>query len=185
MNIILITPVSRPENLEIIERSINIPEDNYTWIRVFDGPIQYTNDKMKRCVDLSVPKKYGISGNEQRNSAINLAQTLYNKECYLYFLDDDTLLHKDLWKNISNLDFDFASFKQEDKNGNLRLEGNRVELNYIDSGNFIVSLSLIGDTRWDIKRRDADGIFANECFLKAKNYKYIPKILSVYNKLEK
>jgi hypothetical protein len=43
--------------------------------------------------------------------------------------------------------------------------------------------SLLGTTRWILDRYDADGVFANECWLKSKNYKYIDEVLSIYNAL--
>lgn len=127
--------------------------------------------------------KNGVSGNEQRNEALKFLQDVSGKEYYILFLDDDTILHPDLWNNIKEEDSDFISFMQNDKQGNLRLKGDVVMLNYVDSGNFITALNVIGDLLWDIKRRDADGIFAHECFRRANSRKYIPKVLSIYNAL--
>jgi hypothetical protein len=42
----------------------------------------------------------------------------------------------------------------------------------------------MGDRRWVLNRYDADGIFARECFEKAKTILHISKILSVYNSLK-
>jgi hypothetical protein len=102
----------------------------------------------------------------------------------VYFNDDDTLLHPDLWDNIKDInDVDFISFKQNHKNGGLRLMGNNINVGHIDSHNFIVNYNIIGDTLWNIEKYDADGYFAVECFSKSKNKIWLDKVLSTYNLL--
>lgn len=172
----IITPCSRPENLEKIARSINFPK--YRWIVVFDGPIPENRPAQAECY--SVINKNSISGNAQRNFALDLVE-----DGWIYFNDDDTVIHPDLWDAIKDLDADFASFKQVFPSGVLRLEGKSVTLNNIDSHNFIMDYSLLGKSRWNLQRYDADGLFAYECWLKSRNYKYIDKVLSVYNALRK
>ena len=172
----IITPCSRPENLEEIARSINFPK--YRWIVVFDGPIPENRPVQAECY--SVVNKNSISGNAQRNFALDLVE-----DGWIYFNDDDTVIHPDLWDAIKDLDADFASFKQVFPSGVLRLEGKSVTLNNIDSHNFIMDVSLLGNSRWNLQRYDADGLFAHECWLKSRNYKYIDKVLSVYNALRK
>ena len=96
--------------------------------------------------------------------------------------DDDTLIHPELWESIKDLENDFISFKQNDKRGNLRLKGD-VRYQKIDSHNFILTKELIGDTRWDSSKYEADGLFAVECFNKSKSYIKVDKVLSIYNQL--
>ena len=93
-------------------------------------------------------------GHSQRNFALDLIE-----KGHVYFNDDDTLIHPELWENIKDLDNDFITFYQELKNGMLRLRGN-VRLAHIDSHNFIISRDLIADTKWVVNRYDADGVFA-------------------------
>ena len=176
----IVTPCSRPENLHIIAESINIPKDRYRWIIVFDSPtlpdFSLIPEGLSSLIAINSP--YSVCGNAQRNLALDLIESEW-----IYFLDDDTILHKDLWENVKDLDNDFISFSQEWKDGTLRLLGNDINLNSVDSGNFIISHSLLKGSRWDIRRRDADGLFAHACKLRAKHYKFIPKILSTYNAL--
>ena len=174
----IITPCSRPENLKYISESINIPRENYRWIVVFDGeniPINLPTN----CEAYTLKDEKSVSGNAQRNYGIELIHS----GC-VYFNDDDTIIHKDLWNNIHNLiDTDMIVFSQECKGGALRLAGDSVALGSIDSHNFIVSIETIGDARWITDRYNADGIFAEDCYKKSNKIKYIPKVLSTYNSL--
>lgn len=179
----IITPCSRPENLVRISKSINIPRENYRWIVVFDF-----DELPKDCIIPDNCEVYlhknpnSIVGHSQRNFAIDLID-----KGHIYMNDDDTIIHPDLWENIKNLDFyDFISFIQVDKNGNIRLFGNNIDIGYIDSHNFIVSKKSIGELKWIIEKYDADGWFASTLYKKLiqesnSSIIYIPKILSIYN----
>ena len=174
----IITPCSRPQNLEIISKSINIPRDQYRWIVVFDL-LDKPENIPDNCEWYAIKDANSTSGNAQRNFALNLVT-----HGHIYFNDDDTVMHPDLWENIKNeTDEDFISFKQANKDGTIRLEGINISVGYIDSHNFVTSVECVGDTRWVLNRYDADGVFAHECYQKAKNKSYINKVLSVYNTL--
>ncbi|MFN5250886.1 MAG: glycosyltransferase family A protein [Bacteroidota bacterium] len=171
----IITPCSRPQNLQKIAESINIPRENYRWIVVHDS--ETIPDSPDNCEAYAVKVDGSQSGHGQRNYALDLI-----KEGHVYFNDDDTLIHPDLWDNIKDLDADFIHFRQDDKNG-LRLLGINVEVGSIDSHNFIVKSDIIGQDRWILNRYDANGYFAKAMYNKAKTKKYIPKVLSFYNLL--
>jgi len=174
----IITPCSRPQNLKKIAESINIPRENYRWIVVFDS--ETLPDKSlipENCEAYPHKNPFSKVGNAQRNFALDLIET-----GHVYFNDDDTLMHPELWDNIKDLDNDFISFYQELKNGTLRLRG-RVMLAHIDSHNYVTRYDLIGNTRWVLNRYDADGVFAIECHRKSKNHIIIHKVLSTYNML--
>jgi hypothetical protein len=174
----IITPCSRPQNLEIISKSINIPRDQYRWIVVFDL-LEAPENIPDNCEWYTIKDANSTSGNAQRNFALNLVT-----HGHIYFNDDDTVMHPDLWKNIENeTDKDFISFKQANKDGSIRLEGVNISVGYIDSHNFAISVECMEGTRWVLNRYDADGVFAYECYQKAKNKLYINKVLSVYNTL--
>jgi hypothetical protein len=175
----IITPCTRPENLNKIAESINIPRDNYRWIVIFD--IDYSSiDIPENCEYYYLRDANSIVGNAQRNFVLDL---LKNKRGYLYSNDDDTTIHPNLWENIKDMDDDFISFMQENMNGNIRLSGEIIEPTTIDNHNFIVALDIIGDSRFKIDRYDADGIFAKECYVKARSKRYLPIVLSTYNSL--
>lgn len=173
----IITPCSRPENLQKIAQSINIPKEWYRWIVVFDAE---TVPDINIDAELyAIKDSKSTSGNAQRNYGLDQVTS-----GHVYFNDDDTTLHPELWDSIKDLDNDFISFRQVWKSGALRLTGFNVSLNNIDSHNFITSNCLIGDTRWVLDRYDADGLFAYECRQRSKTYRYIDRILSVYNSLK-
>jgi len=179
MYINIITPCSRPFNLNIISKSINIPNDNYRWIVVFDSKSLPNKELIpNNCEYYLYSDINSTSGNSQRNFAIDLV-----KKGYIYFNDDDTIIHSKLWENISSLDDDFISFNQLNIDGSLRLEGNCIKVCHIDSHNFIVKHNIIDDIRFEIDKYYADGIFAEKCFEKSITRKYINKPLSVYNYL--
>jgi hypothetical protein len=175
----IITPCSRPENLLKISESINIPKENYRWIVVCDSELLPNEELIpKNCEIYHHKNSSSISGNSQRNYALDLII-----DGHIYFNDDDTTIHKDLWETIKDLENDFISFKQLNNNGDLRLLGDEIIVGGIDSHNFIVSKNIVGSSRWIINRYDADGYFAQECYLKSLNSVYFDKVLSIYNTL--
>jgi len=179
MFINIITPCSRPQNLHKISESINIPKENYRWIVVFD--LENLEDKLlipNNCEYYFHKNKQSVYGHSQRNFAIDLV-----KEGYVYFNDDDTTLHPELWENIKNLNHDFIHFSQANKNNSLRLKGENILVGHIDSHNFMVNITTIKDTRVIINRYDADGYFAMDCYKKANTKLFINKVLSIYNLL--
>jgi hypothetical protein len=177
MKINIITPCSRPENLEKISESINIPSENYRWIVVFDS--DHLHSAPENCESYFLKVDGSNVGNAQRNFAIDMID-----DGYVYFLDDDTILHPVLWENLKEYeDKDMIVFSQIWKNGKIRLRGDRVAINHTDSGNFLVKRYVIGDLRWDLRRYDADGIFAEECFKASKSVIFLYKPCSIYNAL--
>ncbi len=173
----IITPCSRPQNLHEISKSINIPKENYRWIVVFD--MEEFPDKNlipDNCETYLHKNPNSIVGHSQRNYAISLI-----KKGYIYFNDDDTVIHTELWENIKNIDTDFISFSQLNKNGTIRLVGNSIKVGHIDSHSFMVSKDIVGDVKFKIDKYDADGYFASDCYLASKTKTFINKPLSIYN----
>jgi hypothetical protein len=173
----IVTPCSRPENLHIISQSINIPTKNYRWIVVFDMDT-FPDKKLipSNCETYLHKDLNSIVGHSQRNFAIELIN-----DGYIYFNDDDTIIHSDLWENIKNLTSDFISFTQLNKTGEVRLIGDKIKIGHIDSHNFIVSKDIVGDIRFKIDKYDADGYFASDCYSSSKTKTFINKPLSIYN----
>ena len=175
----IITPCSRPENLKTIEDSINIPQSNFRWIIVFDGSCIPKDVYIpKNCEAYSVQDNRSVSGNAQRNFALDII-----KDGWVYFQDDDTTLHPDLWDNIKDSSADFISFRQNYKDGTYRLDGETIIVGHIDSHNFISQMSIIKDNRWIIDGLWADGVFAQTVYGLSNSSVKIPKVLSVYNSL--
>jgi len=183
MYINIITPCSRPENLFEIEKSINIPYENYQWIVVHDS-LQMPPTKLlpRTSMNMLHTDENSVSGNAQRNKAFQIVSN--NPESWIYFNDDDTTIHPELWSYIKkNIGADFIHFKQENQDGSIRLYGNSIEVGQVDSHNFVFKRKLLGDTQWILDKYDADGYFAKEIYAKAENPVYLNKVLSTYNKL--
>lgn len=174
----IVTPCSRFENLNKIADSINIPRECYRWIVVFDSvdipdidlpPTgeYYTHTNHRSC-----------AGHAQRN----FANTLIS-DGYVLQLDDDTILHPDLWDSVKHCDHDLVSWRQMEKNGTHRLFEGQYMQNHIDSGSFMVKRDFIDNLLWDIEKYHADGIFAENIISKNPSILNIDKYLSYYNYL--
>jgi len=173
----IITPCSRPKNLHKIAASINIPRDNYRWIVVFDAEEPPEKDLIPdNCEWYCYKDPKSVFGNAQRNLALDKVT-----EGYIYFNDDDTTIHPELWENIKDCEEDMILFKQIDQQGTMRI--GKLDFDHIDSHTFVVSHKIIGDTRWKNDIYWADGVFARECAKKKKSLKKIDKVLSLYNSL--
>ena len=101
---------------------------------------------------------------------------------YVYFLDDDTTLHPDLFSQVKDLNHDFIHFNQVTPDGKPRI-GGLVKVNHIDTGSVLAKLNLISDIRWKTDLYNADGYFWEAAFARAKSPLYINKPLSIYNSL--
>jgi hypothetical protein len=180
----IITPCSRPENLTEIKNSINIPTTNCRWIVVIDGVEPLLKPSFPNFPEIYWHQEDGsIVGNAQRNFALDLIFiSVRHENEYVYFLDDDTTLHPELWNTIKDLNNDFIHFDQATKDGIKRI-GGHVAMNKIDSGSVLISWNLIDDKRWVKDKYAADGLFILEVYKYSKIPLYIPKILSTYNSL--
>jgi hypothetical protein len=180
----IITPCSRPENLSKIADSIKLSPYNYQWIIIHDAETIPTSiiDLKVEALHLTKRDINSISGNAQRNTGLDL---LGNRpDSWIYFNDDDTAIHPDLWDAVKeNSDCDFIHFMQETATKELRLDGKDVMITKVDSHNFIFKTKLLGDTRWKLDDYCADGYFAEAIYKKAKNPIYVSKVLSTYNSL--
>jgi hypothetical protein len=183
MFINIITPCIRPENLNIISQHINIPRENYRWIVVFDMN-EFPDSSLipENCEYYKIKDSNSISGNAQRNLAIDKVET-----GWLYFHDDDTTLHPELWNNVKDLNNDFISFDQRwpVEGEHIRLKGDIIKVCHTDSNNFLVHKDLVSDIRWKLDIYEADGYFAEDCYRNSKSHIYIPKVLATFNTLDK
>jgi hypothetical protein len=177
----IITPCSRPENLHQISKSINIDKPNYRWIVVCDMDEMPAKDLIPLNCEIYLHKNpISVFGNAQRNYALDLVE-----KGHVYFNDDDTTIHVDLWDNIKDQIEGFISFTQSNKDNTIRLNGDVIKIHSVDSHNFVVDINVVELTRFDIELYDADGHFAVECYNKPCSKIFIPKVLSIYNSLIK
>jgi hypothetical protein len=156
--IYIITPCSRPENLEQI--SLSIP-DNCKWIVVYDNRVQI-NTNIKNAEFLLCPNT-GFVGSEARNFFLEN----YNIEDddWIYSLDDDNIIHPEFYKNIEPVldnDYSIIHWGQLHKDNRTRLVP-IIKLNEIDTACFLVKWKYNKHIRYSITDYNSDGMYAIEC----------------------
>jgi len=157
--ITVITPCSRIENIEKVRNSINL---NFIdqWIIVYDNKKIIENPKIfnnePKITEL-IHQSEGISGNPQRNFALDYIK---DKSTFIYFLDDDNIIHPDFYRLIPILKTNkIYTFNQTN-----RLIGNKIKLFKIDTAMFLIDYNLCRSLRWKIDKYDADGFYITECY---------------------
>jgi hypothetical protein len=160
-NMTIITPSTHPANLFKIRDSIDF---NYVdeWIIVYDGSeisqnpnifINEGNPKIKEYIFAG----QRINGNSQRNYALDHIQ---NQDTFLYFLDEDTLIHKDLFRLMNIIDDDkFYTFDQQ--NGK---KGSAITMHHINNNMFLIDFNLCKTIRWALNEDEAVFYYINECY---------------------
>ena len=190
MCIIIITPSCRPKNLIKIKDSIDFDYIRL-WIIVYDqtkikkNPQQFK--EYPQIVEL-IHTSPGISGNPQRNFGLDFIEANYQliQQTYIYFLDDDNIVHPNLFKRLSTLKVNkIYSFNQlGPQNGTKCLKGTTLQNRCIDTAMVLFDSKLCQGERWQIEKYDADGIFIENIYKKNKDkHIYIDEDLSYYNKL--
>lgn len=206
----IVTPLSRLLNLvqinESFKKSSSYDDWDFLHFVIVDNKLS-ENDKQH--VSILMEREYhslvrfspysnSFVGHSHRNWFINevfLKKPLEHtfQTDWVYFLDDDTLLHPDFLETIlplleSNSDKAAIIFDQENKDGSMRLFANinQVKVCHIDMGQYIVNLSkLPSDLRFKENDYCADGIFIEELFNRVgpEQFIVVNKTLSTYNKL--
>jgi predicted O-methyltransferase YrrM len=177
----IITPSYRVNNLLKIKNSINF---NYVdeWIIVYDGtkiidnPNLFVNEENNKIKEY-VYKGEGISGNPQRNYALT---KITNPDTLLYYLDDDNIIHPNMYKLLNIIDnnkiYSFNQYK--------RIKGNNICVGKIDTAMVIIPYKLCTNIKWIINKYDADGYYIQECYNNNKNeHIYVDNNLCYYNNI--
>jgi glycosyltransferase involved in cell wall biosynthesis len=196
--ITIITPCIRPENLIKMRESIRFDYVN-EWLIIYDGKHITSmpnvlgtlgtisqNDKIKEHIYKADEDSQGISGNPQRNFALELIESF---DTYLYFLDDDNLVHPELYELLDTIEpgkmytFDQARPKNVYPYKTL-LRGDTIEIFNIDTAMFLIDFHLCKEIRWIPDKYNADGFYIKECYEANKeNWVYVNKTMAYYNKL--
>jgi len=186
--ITIITPCIRPENLIKIRESINFDYVD-SWFIIYDGTkiksmpnVLEKHDKIQQHIYIGE----GISGNPQRNYALGLIE---NTDTYLYYLDDDNIIHDDLYLLLDSIEcgkiytFDQARPKNVYPYKEV-LRGDTIEIFNIDTAMFLIDFNLCQDINWQIEKYNADGYYIKDCYERNKeNWTYVNKTMAYYNKL--
>ena len=178
LKITVITPCTRRNNLKYLFESINF---NFVeeWIIVYDYNILQSSTLETLFNHPNISEYYAscdnsVSGNHQRNYGLS---KIKNKETYVYFLDDDNIIHPDLY-TIPLSPGNFYSFNSD------TLEGNCPRVYKIDSAMVLIYYPTVKDINWKLEYYHSDGIYISDCYRKLINrWIYINKILCYYNKL--
>lgn len=182
----IITPCCRSENLETMITSIDFDKVD-KWIIVYDTSKKRTYEHMKtdneKIVQVDCSDE-GSTGNCQRNFAIDMVE-----DGFIYFLDDDNIMHPDFFKDIypelcdehNVYTFNCQRYKKSVQ------YGNNPRVHFIDTSMYVVHTKVIKDTRWLVNRYNADGEFIEEVIFKNndKKFNYINKVGAFWNRLTK
>ena len=170
MLINIMTPVWRTKNLVKIYESIPWELDNFyfNFCVVYDGFRSgwlCLKDEGKRTFEYMVAGTNGddFAGHKKRNWFLDNVL-----DGYVYFCDDDNLIHPELFKNlVGKLDGTSIIMDQYNKNDSLRLSHTEpIEVGHVDVGNILINRKDIGDLRFEADKYEADGILFNEIFVK-------------------
>jgi SAM-dependent methyltransferase len=182
--ITIITPSIRVNNLLKIRETLNFDFID-EWIIVYDenkilqNPKLFLNDLNSDKISEYLYKGNGISGNPQRNFAL---KNIKNEDTYLYYLDDDNIIHNDLYKLLNVIgDQKICTFNQKN-----RINGDEISVGKIDTAMFLIDYKLCKSILWIDDKYEADGYYIKECYSKNKyNWIYVNNELSYYNFLTK
>lgn len=192
----IITPCSRLGSLPIMNTEIAelyqaIPDLKW-WIIVDGNCSPEIGPTIKRKLDhpyvhMEVVAGEGRSGNDQRNRALDLAEP-----GFVYFLDDDNILHPDFIKYIQSL---MDRMVNEGKQGAVwhqdvrqryvrRIAPDRIKMGMIDTAQYLLTTDIIGDLRWIPDEHCADGFFIEELHRKNPDkFLYIDMVLCYCNEI--
>ncbi len=185
--ITIITPSYRTTNLRRLKDSIQFDYVDQ-WIIVYDGSKIKENPNMfhEEKIEEYVYEGEGRSGNPQRNFALT---KIKNEDTYLYYLDDDNLIHPNLYNLLNQIQgvqlFTFNQYNTHNPMSPYRnntMLGNDVRVGGIDTAMFLCHYSLIKGITWVYDKHEADGIYISECYQKNRDkHIYVNAICCNYN----
>jgi glycosyltransferase involved in cell wall biosynthesis len=169
----IITPCIRPENLDIIIKTIDFSVIK-EWIIVYDGkkisenPRRFSNHEYNRQIREVVHyDPDSTSGNSQRNYGLSLL----SEPTSVYFVDDDNTVHPELYSLLPFIEKGcIYTFNQKRPDTVFPyksvLKGNYISRYHMDTAMFIVDSEIIKNTgiQWKKDAYNADGIFIEDCY---------------------
>jgi hypothetical protein len=172
----IVTPCSRPNNLEKIKSTIQFDLID-KWYIIYDTRNQ---DFIKRfndpkIIELSCSDD-GIVGHPIRNMSLNIIN-----EGLVYYLDDDNVIHSEFWNICPNFLPGHIYLFDQDRKGVL-LRGNNPTVANIDTAQYVFDVTLVKGLRFNVNAYDGDGIFIETlCKNNPSVIVYINKICCYYN----
>ena len=134
--------------------------DGCSWTVVFD---QTTKCDVPEGISHLRPKTGGFWGHPLRNVGLDyILSTKAMRGDYIYFLDDDNIIHPDWFEAVKDHQLPMITWGQLDKAGKPRLPPTKTpKIGNIDTASYMVRAEIIRGTRFD-HSYEADGIFAME-----------------------
>ena len=104
-----------------------------------------------------------------------------NENTLLYYLDDDNIIHPDLYDLLNYIDNNtIYSFNQYN-----RIKGNNINIGYIDTAMVIIPFNLCKNIKWLLDVYEADGYYIKDCIDSNRDKNdYIDQDLCYYNFLQ-
>ena len=181
LSVSIITPCSRPDNLHQLKPTI--PE-HCEWIIVVDGASSEVIPREIR--ELPNVQIYhvegGLEGSTQRNLALRKARGQY-----VYFLDDDNIIHPRYFEEIMPL-LDgrrVIVVNQTWADGERHVVASPpVRVGSVDTGQVILPLDLAREFEWRTNVKHADGDYFGRIWAKySDRFVFVHKDLTYYNYL--
>ena len=184
--VVIITPCSRPENLEKLRESIHFDNDNLVaWVIIYDlrnmaFNKRYTNDP--KIIETGCYED-GVVGHQIRNMALREIV----KDGLVYFLDDDTILHPYFWTIVNNFrpEINIYTFNLLYQNGSI-LYGNNPTIRNIDTCQFIFHKKAAKNYAFTPDDYCGDGLFIQTLYQENQDTTlFVNSIGAYYNWLNK
>lgn len=179
MKLNIVTPLTRPENLSAIHRSIFSqchPDFKINWFIYVDSTVR-GNIMLPQEAKVFFTQVSGIAGHVHRNTYLVFLDYLRRLKGdneingWNMFLDDDNILHPDFFSTLSNMstiitEYSGLIFDQCFKNGETRLNADpdNVRVGNVDTAQYIFRGNIVGSLLFDETRYDADGVFIEELY---------------------
>jgi hypothetical protein len=179
----LITPCCRQHLLSDVEKSIQFDKIN-KWIIVYDTT-NTTYEKIytqnEKVIETEATGGGGW-GNAQKNKGLSLVE-----DGYVFFLDDDNIMHPNFWKMYESIDdkyfYTFNAMRSVKQN--VIMYGNKVVPNFIDAAMYLVHKKHFRDIRLREEKFSADGWFIFDVYNENPGlHKYINDVCCHYNYLQ-
>ena len=182
----IITACSRPQNLKKIYDSIDFHMVN-KWYIIYDTSkcrtYEFQFPLEPKILELTCDKQ-GFAGHPQINFALELTK---GQDGFMYIMDDDNIFHEHFWKLLPTLDPEMVyTWDQNRIQENRIMKGGKIEEEKIDTSQFIVPRSLIGNIKWADQRSAGDFRFISQIFKRhEEKFRYIPEIACYHNFIKK
>lgn len=153
----IVTPCSRPENLDTIAQSIPV---NFHWIIVHENDIKLPerdNTFLLKC------DRTGPWGHAGRNFFLNNFNL--NDDDWVYCLDDDNIIHpnfENIVQQLLMMDYSIIHWGQLNKNNEIRLIPD-IGIDKIDTACYMIKWKYNKFTRYNDEKYNADGFYAIDC----------------------